>query len=310
MIPTLRCLLAACLATCVLAAGASGPAPRLLVRVAAPGPDNGRLDVIDGGSGQRLASLAPRCDRAYQAGGTLGCLRAVPGQGVKFDLADRGGAVRASFGFPNVLLPSRVRVSADGAMAAFTGFTGGHSYTGTDFSVRTYLVDAARKRLLADLSTFRVIESAGLALPGKRINVWGVSFDPGSSQRFVATVGAAGAVFLAHGDSGARTLTLLRAEVECPSYSPDGRRIAFKRRNGAGGWLPAVLELASGRERVLDEARSVDDQIAWLDNNTIVYELSRPGAVTADEVDLVARSADGGARRVLLAHAGSPSPFD
>lgn len=292
------------------AAPAAPAAVRLLVRAAGTGGEAGRLDVISLPDGGLSASLPLRCERAHYGAGVLACLRVVPGQGLKLDLADRQGKVAQTLNFPNVLLASRVRVSADGALVALTGFSGGHSYTGTDFSTRTYLVDAIRRRLLADVSTFKVVEAHGLALAARRINVWGVSFDPAVSNRFVATVGAAGEVFLAEGDLQAHTLTLLRKDMECPSFSPDGKRIAFKRRDGAGGWLPAVYETASGRETVMPEARSVDDQIEWLDNATIIYELARRQG-GEDDVDLVRRRADGvGPSAVLRAGAGSPARYD
>lgn len=302
------------LAAAHVACAAQAAAPsRLLVRVSGAGEQAGRIDVIGAAGGQLLGALPMRCDRVHHAAGTIACLRSVPGQGVRLDLADRAGVLRGSLNFPNVLLASRVRVSPDGASVAFTGFSAGHTYVGADFATRTYVVDAGRQRLLADVSTFRVVEANGLSLPARRINVWGVSFDPRAPRRFVATVGAAGAVFLAAGDLQARTLTLLRADIECPSLSPDGARIAFKRRNPAGGWLPAVYEPSSGREWVMKEARSVDDQIEWIDNATIAYELAKGGQADAAgaETDVVVRRADGAASPVVLRkNAGSPSLFN
>lgn len=41
------------------------------------------------------------------------------------------------------------------------------------------------------------------------------------------------------------------------------------RRGGENSWQLAVLDLTSGRERLLDEDRGVDDQVAWLGEHTI-----------------------------------------
>lgn len=301
-------MLLAAIAGLMLSLPASGAT--LLTRYTV-GAEAGRTDVLKLPGGQAQGQLALRCERLHYSAGVLACLRAVPGQGLKLDLADRAGQVAQTLSFPNVLLASRVRVAPDGGLVAFTGFSGGHTYTGTDFSTRTYVIDAPRKRLLADLSTFRVVESAALQMPARRFNVWGVSFDPNAPGRFVATVGAGGEVFLAQGDLAAKTLVLLRKDMECPSFSPDGKRIAFKRRKPGGGWLPAIYEPASGREWVLPETRSIDDQILWLDDATIAYELVRPGQPEGGETDVVARPAVGnGPSTVLRAGGGSPSRYE
>jgi len=286
---------------------------QLLVLTAGSTSDRGKVEVVTTAAAKRASMGDMRCDRAYARGGTLACLHAVPGRGLMLKLADKRGAVQHSMNFMNVLLASRVRVSNDGALVAFTGFSSGHSYSGTDYSTRTYLIDAAHRRLLGDVSAFKIIEAANLKLPGKRTNVWGVSFDPNSPNRFVATVGSGDQVFLAQGDIQARTLTLMRADMECPSFSPDGKRVAFKRRRPEGGWSPAVYDLASGREWVMKESRSIDDQIEWVDNETIAYELPRSAQSDAAEgdTDVVVRAANGsGPSTVLFLRAGSPSVFD
>jgi len=96
--------------------------------------------------------------------------------------------------------------------------------------------------------------------------------------------------------------------VECPSLSPDGKRIAFKRRitdHGKVRWRPAVLDLATLRAHVLPETRNVDDQIAWVDDRHVAYGLQEPGTGTADIWTL---PADGsGTPHLLVAGAWSPS---
>jgi hypothetical protein len=61
------------------------------------------------------------------------------------------------------------------------------------------------------------------------------------------------------------------ADVECPSLSPDGTRVAYKRALPGGGWRLTVLHLATGKETQTAETRSVDDQAEWLDNERILY---------------------------------------
>ncbi len=291
-----------------VAAGSAMAQTRLLIRNAQDGLNN-RLEVMALDGGKTLATLPLQCERAHLGADMLACLHMQPGQGLKLELADRKGNVRQTLSFPNISLASRVRVARDGSLIGLTGFSAGHSYSSADFSTRTYLVDGRQRRLLADVSSFRVIESAQLKLPARRFNVWGVSFDPNAAQKFVVTVGAGNGVWLAAGDLQNKTLTLLKADVECPSFSPDGSRIAFKRRNPAGGWWPAVYELASGREVVMQDSPNVDDQIEWLDSQTLVYEMAKREG--SSESDLMLRKADGRtAATVLRSLAGSPAVWN
>jgi Tol biopolymer transport system component len=79
-------------------------------------------------------------------------------------------------------------------------------------------------------------------------------------------------MYLVEGDVAARTARVVHSGVECPSLSPDETRIAYKHREG-DKWRLQVLDLASGRETVLAETRSVDDQVEWLDDGRILYGL-------------------------------------
>ena len=89
------------------------------------------------------------------------------------------------------------------------------------------------------------------------------------------------------GSIAERTMTSVRTDAECPSISPDRTRVAYKTRQGnpaPGQWHIAVLDLATGKETMLAETRSVDDQVEWLDNSTVLYALPRSGseATTSD----------------------------
>ena len=80
-----------------------------------------------------------------------------------------------------------------------------------------------------------------------------------------------GDLYLIEGDVDTRTAKVIAEDVECPSLSPDGRRIAFKLRDG-NSWRLHVLGLADGLARSRSaETRSVDDQVEWLDDGRILY---------------------------------------
>ena len=162
---------------------------------------------------------------------------------------------------------------------ASTVFVAGHSYLATGFSTAT----AIRRLGRGGQSTrdYGNLEDFALVVDGRRVepvdrNIWGVTF-AADDRTFFATASTRGEQWLVRGDLAEETLTTVRRNAECPSLSPDGRRVAYKKRVGESGnrWAIAVLDLASGEETILGEERSVDDQVEWLDDETLLYGLAR-----------------------------------
>ena len=94
-------------------------------------------------------------------------------------------------------------------------------------------------------------------------------------------------------------MKVLRDGVECPSLSPDGTRIVYKSRIGEGEDLRLkVLDLDSLQAHTVAERRPIDDQVEWLNDETLIY---------SDDVEVFTVAADGGgAPRLVLHDASSP----
>ncbi|MFJ5546882.1 hypothetical protein [Streptomyces sp. NPDC093225] len=313
-------LLAALATTTVVVArqraqSAPGDAP---AAAAATSPGAGR----PGGAGLRVLSngllstvpladpAGPRtvtsrhCDRAYTAGGTTACLTPAGALSApRLLVLDADLRVRRSLSLSG--LPNRTRVSPDGRMVGWTLFVGGDSYAGGGFSTRTGILDTRTGKVIGSLEEFALFRG-GRRHRAADVNVWGVTF-AADSDRFYATVSSGGIRSLAVGDLARRTLRTLADNVECPSLSPDGTRIAFKQAVDADprkGWRLSVLDLATLRRTESAETRSVDDQAAWLDDRTLAYGLQRGDGTN----DVWTVPADGGGRpRVLVQGANSPA---
>ena len=247
------------------------------------------------------------CDRVSFAAGTGVCLAAERGMVTSYraDLFDQAFHTRHRVPLSGV--PSRTRVAPDGAVAASTNFVNGDSYAAGGFSTRTLLIDTATGNVIENLEAFQVTRDNQ---PCKEVdfNFWGVTFTT-TPGRFYATLASGGQIYLVEGDVTKRTARVVRTGIECPSLSPDNRRMAFKKRMPGIRlvWRIHVLDLESGAETALAETRSVDDQVEWLDNATILYALPN-GGKARPVMDIWAAAADGsGTPRVLLTNAESPA---
>ncbi|MEV6482775.1 TolB-like translocation protein [Streptomyces sp. NPDC051576] len=275
---------------------------RLVFRNMAWGPHRDELTTVPASdpSGPRTAS-GLKCLRFYAGSGTGVCLQAVHGtvtDTYRALILDAHLKETARYAVPGI--PSRARVSPSGHFAAWTAFVGGDSYAGTNFSTRAAIVDTRTGKLIPTLETFRILKD-GHVYHAADVNFWGVTF-AADDRTFYATLATKGSTYLVRGDLHTRTVTTVHTNVECPSLSPDGTRIAFKKRVKGlpkdAPWHLYVLDLRTMRETPLAEPRSVDDQAVWKDDHTIVYAL--PGDYGADLYSVPA-DGTGRARRISTA---------
>ncbi|MDQ1383168.1 MAG: hypothetical protein QOG65_547, partial [Actinomycetota bacterium] len=161
---------------------------------------------------------------------------------------------------------------------------------------------------IGDLEHFRVTDGKSTVKAQNR-NYWGVTF-AADSDHFFATLGRGSKIQLITGSVSSRSAHTIRSGVECPSLSPDQTRIAYKSRVGgtltALKWRLHVVDLRTGADIALAETRSVDDQVEWLDNNTVLYSILRSQSGTAIK-DTYAVPADGsGEATIYVKGAWSP----
>jgi hypothetical protein len=250
------------------------------------------------GGGTPRAQKGPACLRFYQAGGSGLCLT-VARSGVEFKALVLDRHLRTRHTITLTGLPSRARVAPNGRLGAMTTFVSGDSYASPgSFSTRTTIVDLAKGKPIVDLEKFSVTKD-GKSIHAQDFNFWGVTFAR-DSDAFYATLATGGHQYLIHGRVSTRSAEVIHDNVECPSLSPDGTRIAYKRRDGKPWhWRLHVLDLRTGADVALSERRPIDDQAEWLDNRHVLYGLG---------VDVWVAPADGSGRpQRFLADAASPS---
>ena len=278
-----------------------------------PGPVEltaGRLVFVDDASG-KVASVPLSDPGAPRRVSSLSCKRFFTAAKQGLCLADRSGPLPGAVAiFVDQSLtethrmdvagvPNRAKLSPDGRMASWTTFVTGDSYAQTGaFSTRTGIYDRETLQYLSNIEGTRI---AGMKR-AEDMNFWGVTFTE-DDRTYYATLSTGGKTHLIRGDAVDIFATPLRENVECPSLSPDGKRVAFKKRvpgDGARPWRQHVLDLTTMVETPLAETRGIDDQVVWLDNDTISYGLPGEG--------IWAVQANGeGAPRQLVPHASSPS---
>lgn len=285
----------------------SGAAKILYVSTAV-GADEYHLAEVPAADADVVPDLsALKCERAYAAAKTVVCLA----MGSALDATQYAKVYQDASGTPKLVNqialpgnPSRARVSADGELVSWTVFVSGDSYSGPQFSTRTGFYDLKTGTVVQSLETFTATVN-GKIYHAVDINYWGITF-ASDDVHFYVTMGSAGQTWLMRGDLATHTLTSVISNVECPSLSPDGTRIAFKKRVSSSlsaPWRLYVLDLATLKETPLAETRSIDDQAAWLDDDTVMYQVPQPGGY-----DIWAVPADGtGTPRMLIHNGNSPA---
>jgi hypothetical protein len=260
---------------------------------------NGRVFVVADGHVEQPANSDLSCERVYFAHGRGICM-GIASSGVDYTATIFNSKLQPLYEMALTGLPSRARVSSDGRYGAMTVFVTGDSYLSspTAFSTRTTIVDMASGKQVGQLEQFKVTKE-GKPFDAVDFNFWGVTFDPHDSNRFYATLGTGGVHYLVEGNIRERSMRTLREGVECPSLSPDGKQIAFKSRIGKEAhWRLRVLDVATLADHAVAEHRSIDDQVEWLDDDTLAY---------SDERNVYTVPADGGGEpKLLVKDATSP----
>jgi dipeptidyl aminopeptidase/acylaminoacyl peptidase len=263
---------------------ASPDGPELLFRNAIPDKTFGELAVAPLSHPNQTRTVASlKCDRVDYENGRGLCLTSGgswPTTSYVAKIFDASFKVVGKV--PLTGIPSRARISADGRLGATTVFVNGDSYAPGNFSTRTNIIDMRSGTIIVNLERFHVTRD-GEPFSNTNFNFWGVTFAR-DDNRFYATLGSGAQTYLVQGNLRQRTMEVIHEHVECPSLSPDGTRIAFKRSlNSHGSWRLYVLDLKTMKETALAEPSSVDDQVEWIDNDHISYWLhSDTWSVPAD----------------------------
>nr|WP_221381640.1 hypothetical protein [Actinoplanes polyasparticus] len=282
--------------------------PHLVFRSTALGNEYGRVAVVPLAAPAGPRAFTPAaCERVYATAEDAICLSAERGIVTRYRAQLLAADWSPARDLPLTGLPSRARLSRDGSLAATTTFVFGDSYANPgQFSTRT-LVTRTDGEVVGDIEKF-ALTVEGRTVTAADKNLWGVTF--ADDDRFYATAASGGKTWLVEGSLSRRTVKALRRDVECPSLSPDRTRVAFKKRGDLppGRWRLAVHDLRTGAETISSEQRSVDDQVEWLDDSTLIYGLPRTDTNGAATSDVWRVPADGsGPPLVLVPDAWSPA---
>jgi len=274
-----------------------------------PGDDYGRLGIRHSDGTRTL--LDQRCLRVHIAAGNGVCLSQddalVPAYTTTFFQAD--DPYQSELKSYASALPSRARISPDGSLSSVTAFISGTSYADISGETSTIVtIDKIESReQLRGANQFEVLSNVQ-KYNDPTSEYWGLTFADNDEIYITGFFGEAPEIM--HGSLDAMTVKPTGYDGSCPSLSPDGETLVYKASRDDGGFDLVAVDLASDTTWQLGETRSVDDQVEWLDNDTILYALHPDGGdtPTQPEFDIwVLDIAEGSEPELFLPNADSPA---
>ncbi len=191
-------------------------------------------------------------------------------------------------------------------MVGVTAFITGESYEQVGFSTRTTIATPGGKDY-GNLQDF-TIKIGDQVLTAEDRNVWGVTFAK-DGNTFYATAASGKQTWLMRGSLAERTMVAVGENAECPSISPNGKLIAYKKRRAdsqPAHWDIAVLDIAKGTEQIYPLESGFDDQLEWLDSSTLLF--GQPRTDNPGDADIFSMKLEAGASpQLFIEHAWSPS---
>jgi len=237
-----------------------------------PGDDYGRLGIRHSDGSRTL--LAQDCLRVHIAADHGVCLSETdPVLGTfetTFFEASNPAETIKSYASAS---PSRARISPDGTFSTVTAFISGGSYADIGIGETTTVVTidevdsnvllrgAGQFEVNAEQSRYQTFDA----------NYWGLTFV--DQENFYITGFYDTLPEIMQGTLSTMTIEPTGWIGSCPSISPDGKTLVFKEQRPDGHYDLVAVDVETQEKRLLGETRSVDDQVEWLDNDTILYAL-------------------------------------
>jgi len=237
-----------------------------------PGDDYGRLGIRHSDGSRTL--LDHDCLRVHAGGDHGVCLGpdpAFPGAFTTtfFEIENPAQIIKAYAS----ALPSRTRISPSGAFSSVTAFASGSSYEdiSTDTTTLVTIDEIDTGSPLTSPSRFVAVGSDDERYENFDVQFWGITWV--NDDDFYVTAFYEDYPEIMQGSLNDRTLTPTGHRGSCPSLSPDGKTLVFKESLAEGGFKLVAIDLDTQEKWDLSEMRSVDDQVEWLDDDTILYAL-------------------------------------
>ncbi len=206
-------------------------------------------------------------------------------------------------------LPSRARISPDGTFSAVTAFVTGSSYVdiGSETTTLVTIDEIDSTALLRGARQFEILSDES-RFDNQDPQFWGIAFADENDIYMTGFFGEEPEIM--RGSLDDMTMEPTGWIGSCPSVSPDGKTLVFKEMLPNGDFELVAVDVDTQTKWKLGETRSVDDQVEWLDNDTILYALHPEGGDTPvqPEFDIwMIDIAEGSEPVLFLPNADSPA---